>query len=125
VASHEASDLAVRPDVLVCRGAVLLLRARRKAGVAGVLARDVDRLLTAASLALETDAEAIPTAMRYAVVQFAEHLVQRCTIPVPRGVVDGSAPPSGRPCAPRGDLAQTDHRRVVPYCGSMRLGRMG
>jgi hypothetical protein len=125
VASHESSDVAVRPDVLVCRGAVLLLRARRKAGVAGVLAWDVDHLLTAASLELETDAAAIPAALRHAVVQFAEHLVQRCAIPFPRGVVDGGAPPSGRPRTPRGDLAQADHRRVVPYCGSMRLGRMG
>jgi hypothetical protein len=123
VASYE-SDL-VRSDVLVCRGAVLLLRARRKAGAAGVLTRDVDRLLTAASLDLETDAEAIPAAMRHAVVQLAEHLVQRCTIPVPLGVLDAGAPPSGRPRAPRGDLARTDDRRVVPYCGSMRLGRMG
>ena len=39
--------------------------------------------------------------------------------------IDEGAPSSGRPCAPRGDLVQTDHRRVVPYCGSMRLGRMG
>ena len=35
MASLESSDLAVRADVLVCQGAVLLLRARRKAGVAG------------------------------------------------------------------------------------------
>ena len=55
MASHESSDLAGRADVLVCQGAVLLLRARRKAGVAGEdLAPDVDRLLTAASLELET-----------------------------------------------------------------------
>ena len=125
MASHESSDLAVQPDVLVCRGALLLVRARRTAGVAGVLARDVDRLLTAASLELETDAAAIPPALRHAVVQLAEHLVQRCAIPVPRGVLDAGAPPSGRPRTPRGDLARTDHRRVVPYCGSMRLGRMG
>ena len=91
MASHESSDLAARPDVLVCRGAVQLLRARRKAGVAGELARDVDRLLTASSLELETDAAAIPATMRNAVVQLAEHLVQRCTIPVPRGVLDGIA----------------------------------
>ena len=55
MASHESSDLAARADVLVCQGAVLLLRARRKAGVAGELAPDVDRLLTASSLELETD----------------------------------------------------------------------
>jgi hypothetical protein len=104
---------------------VLLLRARRTAGAAGVLARDVDRLLTAASRELETDAEAIPAAMRQAVVRLAEHLVQRCAIPFPSGVLDAGAPPSGHPRAPRGDLARTGHRRVVPYCGSIRLGRMG
>ena len=54
MASRESSDLAARADVLVCQGAVLLLRARRNAGVAGEdVARDVDRLLTAASLEFE------------------------------------------------------------------------
>ena len=100
MASHESSDLAARADVLVCQGAVLLLRARRKAGVAGEdLAPDVDRLLTAASLELETDPETIPATMRHAVVQLAEHIVQRCTIPVPRGVLDGDAP-GGHPQPP-------------------------
>ena len=122
MASHKTSDFAARADVQVCEWAVLLLRARRKAGVVGEdLAPDVERLLTAASLDLET----IPATMRHAVVQLAEHIVQRCAIPVPRGVLDAGAPPSGRPRTPRGDRARTDHRRVVPYCGSMRLGRMG
>ena len=76
MASHKTSDLAARADVLVCQGAVLLLRARRKAGVVGEdLAPDVDRLLTAASLEFE---QAIPATMRHAVVQLAEHIVQRC-----------------------------------------------
>jgi hypothetical protein len=26
---------------------------------------------------------------------------------------------------PRCDVARADHRRVVPHCESMRLGRMG
>ena len=121
MASRKTSDFAARADVQVCEGAVLLLRARRKAGVVGEdLAPDVERLPTAASLDLET----IPATMRHAVVQLAEHIVQRCTIPVPRGVVDGDAP-SGHPQPARGDVAPTDHRRIVPYCVSMRLGRMG
>jgi hypothetical protein len=124
VASHESSDLAARADVLVCHGAVLLLRARRKAGVAGELARDVDRLLTASRLELETDPETIPATMRKAVVLLAEHIVQQCSIPVPRGVLDGNVP-GGHSQPPRRDVTQTDHRRVVPYCVSMRLGRMG
>lgn len=121
VASRKTSDFAARADVQVCEGAVLLLRARRKAGVVGEdLAPDVERLLTAASLDLET----IPATMRHAVVQLAEHIVQRCAIPVPRGVVDGDAP-GGHP-QPRGaGVARTDRRRVVPHCQSMRLGRMG
>jgi hypothetical protein len=71
-------DIAARGDALVCRAAVQLLRARRKTGVAGEdLAPDVDRLLSAVGLELETNAESIPTALRRAAVQFAEHLVQR------------------------------------------------
>ena len=125
MASHESPDLAARADVLVCHGAVQLLRARRKAGVAGEdLAPDVDRLLTAASLELETDPQAIPATMRNAVVQLAEHIVQRCTIPAPRGALDDDVP-GGHPQLARADVARTDQRRVVPYCVSMRLGRMG
>lgn len=121
--SHKSSDLPARADVLVCQGAVLLLRARRKASVGGEdLAPDVDRLLTAASLEFETHPETIPATMRHAVVQLAEHICQRCTIPVPRGVVDGYAPDRH---PPRGDVARTDHTRVVPHCQSKRLGRMG
>lgn len=121
--SRESSDLAVRADVLVCQGAVLLLRARRKAGVVGEdLASDVDCLLTAASLEFETDPETIPATMRRAVVQLAEHIVQRCVIPVPCGVVGRDAL-GGHP--PRGDIVGTDHRRLVPHCQSQRLGRMG
>ena len=124
MAPHESSDRAARADLLVCQGAVQLLRARRKAGVAGELARDMDRLLTASSLELETDPETIPATMRNAVVQLAEHIVQRCTIPVPRGLLDGDVS-GGHPQPARGDVTRTDHRRVVPYCVSMRLGRMG
>lgn len=123
MASHESSDLAARADVIVCQGAVLLLRARRKAGVVGEdLAPDVDRLLTAASLEFETDPETIPATMRHAVVQLAEHIVQRCRIPVPHRVIGGDAP-GGHP--PRGDIVGTDHSRLVPHCQSMRLGPMG
>jgi hypothetical protein len=123
--SHESSDLAARADAVICQGATLLLRARRKAGVAGEdLAPDVDCVLSAASLELERDPESIPATMRRAVVRLAEHLVQRSAIPVPRGVVDGEVP-GGHPQPPRGDVGRTDHRRVVPHCESMRLGRMG
>ena len=123
MASRESLDLAARADVLMCQGAVLLLRARRRAGVVGEdLASDVDFLLTAASLEFETDPETIPATMRHAVVQLAEHIVQRCAIPVPRGVV-GEDARGGHP--PRGDIAGTDQTRLVPHCQSQRLGRMG
>lgn len=124
MASHEPSDITARADALVCQGAMQLLRARRAAGVAGVdLAPDVDCLLSAVSLELETDPESIPSTMRRAVVQLAEHLVQRSSIPVP-GCVEG-AEPGGQPQPHRGDSARNDHRPVVPHCQSMRLGRMG
>lgn len=76
MASLKSSDLAGRADVLVCQGAVLLLRARRNAGVAGEdLAPDVDCLLTVASIEFETHPETIPATIRHAVVQLAEHIV--------------------------------------------------
>jgi hypothetical protein len=125
MAWHELSDLAVRADALVCQGAVQLLRARRKAGVAGEdLAPDVECVLSAAGLELETDPEPIPPTLRRAIVQLAAHLVQRSGIPVPRGVADGEAP-GGQPQLARNAVAPTDHWPMVPLCESMRLGRMG
>jgi hypothetical protein len=82
MALHDPSDIAARGDALVCRSAVLLLRACRRAGVAGEdWAPDVDRLPSAVGLALETTAGSIQTTLRSAVVQLAEHLVQRPRFP--------------------------------------------
>lgn len=123
--SHDSSDIAGRADALVCRSAVLVLRAGQKAGAAGEdLAPPLDRLLSAVSLELETDRESIPTAVRCAAVQLAEHLVQRSSLPVRRGAAGGHEairrPPSDR----RGSAAP-DRRSTVPFTRSIRLGRMG
>ena len=81
MASRESSDLAARADVLgVAQGAVLLLRARRKAGVVGEdLASDVDFLLTAASSSSSRQTpKPFPRRCADAVVRLAGALVQRC-----------------------------------------------
>ena len=124
MASHDPSDIAARGDALVCRAAVLLLRARRKAGVAGEdWAPDVDRLLSAVGLELETNAESIPTALRRAAVQLAEHLVQRSSIPVPRDAIGDEPVEHPRPIP--GESNGTDHGSGIPFAQSIRLGRMG
>ena len=124
MASHDPSDIAARGDALVCRAAVLLLRARRKAGVAGEdLAPDVDRLLSAVGLELETNAESIPTALRRAAVQLSEHLVQRSSIPIPRDAIGDE--PVEHPRPTRGESNGTDHGSGIPFAQSIRLGRMG
>lgn len=125
MASHDVSDTATRGDALVCRAAVLLLRSRRKAGVAGEdLAPDVDRLLSAVGRELETNPESIPTTLRRAVVQLAEHLVQRSSIPVPRYAVGGDEPVE-HPRPTRRESTGTDHGSGTPFAQSIRLGRMG
>jgi hypothetical protein len=124
MASHDPLDIAARGDALVCRAAVQLLRARRKAGVAGEdLAPDVDRLLSAVGLELETNAESIPTALRRAAVQFAEHLVQRSSIPVPRDAIGDEPVEHPRPTG--AESSGTDHESGIPFAQSIRLGRMG
>jgi hypothetical protein len=124
MASHDTSDIAARGDALVCRAAVLLLRARRKAGVAGEdLTPDVDRLLSAVGLELETNAESIPTALRRAAVQLSEHLVQRSSIPVPRDAIGDELVEHPRPT--RGESNGADHGSGTPFGQSIRLGRMG
>ena len=124
MASHDPSDIAARGDALVCRAAVQLLRARREAGVAGEdLAPDADRLLSAVGLELETNAESIPTALRRAAVQFAEHLVQRSSIPVPRDAIGDELAEHPRPT--RGESNGADHGSGTPFGQSIRLGRMG
>jgi hypothetical protein len=122
--SHESSDSTARADALMCQGAMLVLRARRKVGVADDLAPDVNRLLSAASLELESNPDAIPLMLRRAVVQLAEHLVHRSAIPVPRDL-SGGAERDDQPGTHRRDVSRTDHRPVIPYCESMALGRMG
>ena len=124
MASHNPSDIAARGDALVCRAAVQLLRARRTAGVAGAdLAPDVDRLLSAVGLELETNAESVPTALRRAAVQLSEHLVQRSSIPIPRNAIDGEPVKHPRPTP--GESNGTDHGSGIPFAQSIRLGRMG
>jgi hypothetical protein len=124
MASLDPSDIATRGDALVCRSAVQLLRARRKAGVAGEdWVPDVDRLLSAAGRELETNPESIPTTLRRAAVQLAEHLVQRSSIPIPR--YDVGDEPVEHPKPTRGESNGTDHESGVPFAQSIRLGRMG
>jgi len=124
MASHDPLDIAARGDALVCRAAVQLLRARRKSGVAGEdMAPDVDRLLSAVGLELETHAESIPTALRRAAVQLSEHLVQRSSIPVPRDAIGDELVEHPRPT--RGESNGADHGSGTPFGQSIRLGRMG
>ena len=124
MASHDPTDIAARGYALVCRAAVQLLRARREAGVAGEdLALDADRLLSAVGLELETNAESIPTALRRAAVQLAEHLVQRSSIPVPRDAIGDELVEHPRPT--RGESNGADHGSGIPFGQSIRLGRMG
>ena len=112
MASHDPSDIAARGDALVCRSAVLLLRARRRAGVAGEdWAPDVDRLLSAVGRELETNTESIPTTLRRAVLQLAEHLVQRSSIPIPRYAVGGDEP-VGHPRPTRRESTETGRALV-------------
>jgi hypothetical protein len=125
MASYDSLDITGRADALVCQAAVMLLRAGQKAGLAGEdLAPLLDRLLSVVSLELETDRQSIPTAVRCAAVQLAEHLVRRCPIPVPRGVAGGHEP-IRRPPPDRGEPAATDRRSTIPFTQSIRLGRMG
>jgi hypothetical protein len=124
MASHDLLDSAARGDALVCRSVVLLLRARRKAGVAGEdLAPDVERLLTAVALELETDSESIPATLRCAAVQLAERLVRRSSIPISRYAVDDQPVELRR--SNHRETSGTDHRSGTPFAQSIRLGRMG
>jgi hypothetical protein len=103
---------------------MLLLRARRKAGVAGEdLAPDVERLLSAVALELETDPESIPANLRCAAVHLAERLVQRSSIPMSRYAVDDE--PVELPRSDHRRTSGTDHRSGTPFAQSIRLGRMG
>ena len=125
MASYNCPDKASRADAVACRSAALLLRARRKAGVTGEdVARDVDRLLCAIGLELEADRGSVPTSVRSAAVRLAAHVVQRCSIPVPRDVV-GDDEPVGHPQADRRGSAEAGHGSAVPFTRSIRLGRMG
>ncbi|MGE3256304.1 MAG: hypothetical protein AB7J25_22030 [Pseudonocardia sp.] len=86
------------------------------------LARPVDSLLCAIGLELAADRGSVPTSVRSAAMRLAEHIVQRCSIPVPRDVVDDDDP-VGRTRSDRRDLVEAGHR--VPFIRSVRLGRMG
>jgi len=108
----------------VCRSAVLLFRARRKAGVAGEeLAPDVERLLSAVALELETDPGSIPATLRCAAVQLAERLVQRSSIPISHHSVDDESVELRR--SNHRETSETDYRSGTPLSQSIRLGRMG
>jgi hypothetical protein len=122
--SHDLLDGAARGDALLCRSAVLLFRARRKAGVAGAeLAPDVAQLLSAVALELETDPGSIPATLRCAAVQLAERLVQRSSIPMSRHADDDEPVEIRR--SNRRETSGTDHRSGTPFAQSIRLGRMG
>ncbi len=122
--SHGLLDSAARGDALVCRSAVLLFRARRKAGEAGEeLAPDVERLLSAVALEHETDPGSIPVTPRCAAVQLAERLVQRSSIPISHHTVDDEPVELQR--SNHRETSETDHRSGTPFSQSMRLGRMG
>jgi hypothetical protein len=124
MASHDLLDSAARGDALVCRSAVLLLRAGRKANVAGEdLVPGVERLLSAVALELETDPESIPATLRCAAVQLAERLVQRSSIPISRNAVDDEPVELRR--SNHRETSETDHRLGKPFAQSIRLGRMG
>lgn len=121
--SHTRPDRAGLAEADACRSAALLLRARRKAGVtAEDLARPVDSLLCAIGRELTADRGSVPTAVRSAAIRLAEHIVQRCSIPVPHDAV-GDDDPVGRTRSDRRDLVEAGHR--VPFIRSVRLGRMG
>ena len=129
MASHELSNVAVQTDAWTCRAGAQLLRARRKAGLAGEdWSRDADRLLRAVAHELETDPDSLPTAVRYAAVQLAERIGQRCSIPIPhpipRSTVRHRGPIEDIPPGPRRS-SEVDHGSVVPHTRSLRLGRMG
>jgi hypothetical protein len=126
MASHDSSEVADRADARVCWSAVLHLRAGQDASLAGEdLTPPLDRLLGAVSLELETDRGLIPTAVRRAAVQLAEHIVHRSSTRIPRDAVGGHEP-VGRPASARRGSAATDRRRsTVPFTRSIRLGRMG
>jgi len=87
------------------------------------LTPDVDRLLSAVGLELETSAKSIPTALRRAAVQLAEHLVQRYSIPIPRYASDDDPGEQPRPTDAESD--GTSHGSDIPFGQSIRLGRMG
>jgi len=108
MASHDLLDSAARGDFLVCRSAVLLLRARRKAAVAPEL---------------ETDPESSPATLRRAAVQLAERLVRPSSIPMARYGVDDELVELRR--SNHRETSATDHRSGPPVAQSIRLGRMG
>ena len=123
--SPASSDAGARQDALVCWSGELLLHASRRAGVAATdLAPDVSRLLSAVRIELESDPESVPTAVRGAAVRLAEHLMQRCVIPVPRYAVAGEEGVEHVPTAAR-ESADTGNRSATPFTPSIRLGRMG
>jgi hypothetical protein len=123
--SQESPDVPASAAALVCQSAVQLIRARRKAGVAGGdVPLAVERLLSVVGHALATDPESVPTTIRDAAVELAARLVQRYSVPVPRDAVGGDESPERARSTSRG-ADGTSRRSVVPFGKSMRLGRMG
>jgi hypothetical protein len=82
------------------------------------LAPHLEGLLSAVSQELEVGRESVPKAVRCAAVQLAAHIVRRSSIPVPRRPA-GADEPVEHP-APGADQATG-----IPFCRSIRLGRMG
>lgn len=124
MASQDPSNSADQAAALVCRSAALLLRAGHEDRLVGAeLTSSLDRLLTAVSIALETDRGSVPASVRRAAARLAEHVVKRSSIPVPRSACarrpDRLSQADSRPAA------QIARRATVPFARSIRLGRMG
>jgi hypothetical protein len=106
-------------DALTCRAAALLLRVDPETAPAdGELVTHLDRLLSAVSLELEADRASVPTAVRCAAVQLADHIVRRSSIPV-------SSRPAGADESAKHPYRGAGDATGIPFRRSLRLGRMG
>ncbi len=117
--SHDPPATPDESDVCARGSAALLLRADQQPTRAdGELTRHLADLLSAVSTELKGDGDSLPTAVRYAAVQLAVHVVQRAGRPDPRRPADVEK--AVEHLAPR-----TDRGKGIPFNRSLRLGRMG
>jgi len=106
-------------DALTCQAAVLLLRVDPETALADEkLVTHLDGLLSAVSLELEADLESVPTTVRCAAVQLADHIVRRSSIPV-------SSWPAGADESVKRPSHGAGEATGIPFRRSIRLGRMG